>query len=88
MKSKYWFFEKWGITSENSIMNYIKELENRIEKLEHENVETTNTIYELQNSINAVDCRIDIITGEKFVVDNIANYSVDYTEMENDYGTK
>ena len=88
MKGKYWFFEKWGITSENSIMNYIKELENRIEKLEHENVETTNTIYELQNSINAVDCRIDIITGEKFVVDNIANYSVDYTEMENDYGTK
>lgn len=88
MKSKYWFFEKWGITSESSIMDHIKELEDRIEKLEHENVETTNTLYELQNSIDAVDCRIDIITGEKFVVDNITNYSVDYTEIENDYGTK
>jgi len=88
MKSKYWFFEKWGITPENSIMDYIEKLEARIEKLEEENVETTNTLYELQNSIDAVDCRIDIITGEKFVVDNITNYSVDYTEIENDYGTK
>lgn len=88
MKNKYWFFEKWGITSESSIIDHIEKLEKRIEQLEHENIETTNTLYELQNSIDAVDCRIDIITGEKFVVDNITNYSVDYTEMENDYGTK
>ena len=61
MKSKYWFFEKWGITPENSIMDYIEKLEARIEKLEEENVETTNTLYELQNSIEAVDRRVDII---------------------------
>lgn len=88
MKDKYWFFEKWGIEPKNSLLDYVKKLEERIEKLEYENVETTSTLYELQNSIEAVDSRIDIITGEKFVVDNITNYSVDYTEMENDYGTK
>jgi uncharacterized protein YfkK (UPF0435 family) len=36
-----------------------------IKRLEEENVETTNCIYELQNSIEAVDNRIDILFGEK-----------------------
>jgi hypothetical protein len=33
--------------------------------LEEENIETTNCLYELGNSINAVDNRIDILYGEK-----------------------
>jgi peptidoglycan hydrolase CwlO-like protein len=36
-----------------------------IKRLEEENIETTNCIYELQNSIEAVDNRIDILFGEK-----------------------
>jgi hypothetical protein len=39
----------------------IVELEQRIEKLEEENIETTNLLYELGNSISAVDARIDIV---------------------------
>ena len=31
-----------------------------------ENIETTNTLYELMNSIDAVDARIDILTSEKW----------------------
>jgi hypothetical protein len=44
----------------------IVKLENRIMKLEGENAETTNCLYELQNSIEAVDTRIDILSIEAF----------------------
>jgi hypothetical protein len=36
-----------------------------IKKLEEENIETSNLLYELQNSIEAVDNRIDILFGEQ-----------------------
>jgi hypothetical protein len=36
-----------------------------IKRLEEENIETTNCIYEIQNSIEAVDNRIDILYGEQ-----------------------
>jgi hypothetical protein len=36
-----------------------------IKRLEEENIELTNCNYELQNSIEAVDHRIDILFGEK-----------------------
>jgi predicted RNase H-related nuclease YkuK (DUF458 family) len=59
-----WFFSP----SKRPIMCYdvdlydkIVELESRIERLEEENVETTNTLYEVMNSIEAVDTRIDIV---------------------------
>ena len=32
-----------------------------IKRLEEENVETTNTLYEIMHSVDAVDARIDII---------------------------
>lgn len=35
-----------------------------IKRLEEENIETSNCLYELQNSIEAVDHRIDILYGE------------------------
>lgn len=38
-----------------------------IKRLEEENIETTNTLYELMNNIDAVDARIDILTAEKFL---------------------
>jgi hypothetical protein len=52
--------------TEYSILDKIGELELRIEKLEEENIETSNCLYELSNSIDAVDARIDILTLEKW----------------------
>lgn len=39
----------------------IEELEKRIVNLEGENIETTNTLYEIMHSVDAVDARIDIL---------------------------
>jgi septal ring factor EnvC (AmiA/AmiB activator) len=36
-----------------------------IKRLEEENIETTNSLYEVMNSIDAVDHRIDILYGEQ-----------------------
>ena len=49
----------------------IVEMENRIAKLEEENVETSNTLYELINSLDAVDARIDILTLENWTNKNV-----------------
>ena len=64
-------FIKWFITpSQKPIVEdvdlYAKivELENRIANLEEENIETSNSLYELGNSIDAVDTRIDILSIE------------------------
>ena len=66
-------FIKWFITpSQKPIVEdvdlYAKivELENRIANLEEENIETSNCLYELGNSIDAVDVRIDILSVEAF----------------------
>ena len=58
-----WLFEptKKPIVEEIDLYQKIVELEQRIENLEEENIETTNLLYELGNSVNAVDARIDII---------------------------
>lgn len=58
-----WLFEptEKQILEEINLYEKIVELEQRIEKLEEENVETTNLLYELGNSVNAVDARIDIL---------------------------
>lgn len=42
----------------------IANLQKRIEVLEQENIETTNTLYELMHSIEAVDERINILSCE------------------------
>lgn len=44
-----------------SLMDQIQKLNDRIEVLEEENVETTNELYRLQNSL---DARIDILYNE------------------------
>ena len=66
-------FIKWFVTpSQKPIVEdvdlYAKivELENRIANLEEENIETSNSLYELGNSIDAVDTRIDILSLEAF----------------------
>jgi hypothetical protein len=37
-----------------------------IKRLEEDNIETSNVLYELMNSIDAVDNRIDILYGDKY----------------------
>lgn len=54
------------IVEDVDVYSKLIELESRIEKLEEENIETTNTLYEVMNSIDAVDARIDILTAEKW----------------------
>ena len=41
----------------------VKSQQDKIEKLEEENVETTNTLYELMHTIDALDARIDIVAA-------------------------
>ena len=63
MSDKNWLQKKWG-TSEvptDVLFKKIEELEQKIIKLEEENVETTNTLYEIMHSVDAVDARIDIL---------------------------
>lgn len=66
-------FIKWFITpsqkhidEDDGLYTKVIEMEKRISKLEEENIETSNCLYELQNSIEAVDARIDILTIEAF----------------------
>jgi len=63
MSDPNWFQKKWGMPEvpTDILLKKIEELEQRIVKLEEENVETTNCLYENANSISAVDARIDIL---------------------------
>jgi|LauGreDrversion4_2_1035121.scaffolds.fasta_scaffold01111_13 hypothetical protein len=59
-----------------SLQERIEQLEEKylgllmdVKRLEEENIETTNVLYELSNSLDAVDARIDILTAEKWLND-------------------
>jgi len=62
-----WFQKKWGFpnpTPGDAIYQKLEELEDRIKILEEENVETSNLLYEIMNSMEAIDRRIDIVFEE------------------------
>jgi len=63
-----WFFSssQEPIVEDHDVYTKLIELEERIVALEAENVETSNCLYELMNSIDAVDARIDILTLENW----------------------
>ena len=63
-----WFISpsKKPIVETNDVYSKLVELEERIITLEQENIETSNCLYELVNSIDAVDARIDILTLENW----------------------
>lgn len=70
----HWFFSPSDKPiSEQHIDFYTKivNLENKIEKLEEENIETTNVLYELMENIRAVDARIDIFAEYSECVKNV-----------------
>ena len=61
MTDPYWFHKKWGIlqnTPVDDVYERLVELENKVIKLEEENVELTNELYRMENSL---DARIDIL---------------------------
>jgi hypothetical protein len=72
MSDKNWFQKKWGTPEvpTDVLFKKIEELEQRIVKLEEENVETTNVLYEIMHTIDAVDARIDILYEETSTLNN------------------
>ena len=68
-----WFFRpsQKPIVEDVDLYDKIAKLENRIVKLEEENTETSNLLYELMNSLDAVDARIDILTLENWTNKNV-----------------
>ena len=64
MMTSNWFQKKWGLDDPiitDELYQRVVELEEQVRVLKEENIENTNLIYELMNSIEAVDRRIDII---------------------------
>jgi hypothetical protein len=74
MNERNWFQKKWGTLGEvptEVLLKRIKELEERIVNLEGENVETTNTLYEIMHSVDAVDARIDILAEHCGITEDV-----------------
>jgi hypothetical protein len=74
MNERNWFQKKWGTLGEvptEVLLKRIKELEERIVNLEEENIETTNTLYEIMNSVDAVDARIDILAEHCGITEDV-----------------
>jgi len=73
-ENPYWFFEKWGVEPSESLSSRIQDLEEKyasllmdVKRLEEENIETTNTLYEIMNSVEGLDARIDILTLNNWI---------------------
>ena len=67
----YWFFQKWGIKEPlpmDDVYDRLTQLEDRVRVLEEENIGTTNTLYELENSL---DARIDILAEHCRIEPNV-----------------
>lgn len=68
MTDPHWFFKKWGFPEQQSLQEKYEVLEEKynsllldVKRLEEENIETSNVLYELMNSLEAIDRRIDIL---------------------------
>lgn len=80
MSDPNWFQRKWGTPEVPTevLFNKVKELEDKysallldVKRLEEENVETTNTLYEIMHSVEAVDARIDILAEHCRIVEDV-----------------
>ena len=87
MRDPNWFQKKWGMPEvpADTLSRKIEELEHRVDvleqkyqgalidikRLEEENIETTNCLYENANSIDAVDARIDILAEHCGITEDV-----------------
>ena len=79
-----WFQKKWGTIDEvpmDDVYKRLSQLEMKyqdaledIKRLEEENIETTNILYELMENIRALDNRIDILASEPY---NLETFTLD-----------
>ena len=70
-QNPYWFFQKWGIEEQSpleTLVEKVKQLEDKVRVLEEEMVGQSNALYECWNSL---DARIDILTAEKWTKDDV-----------------
>jgi len=60
MMDSGWFQKKWGIekTPSDELFDKLTALEEQVKQLQDENIELTNELYRLENSL---DSRIDIL---------------------------
>lgn len=56
----YWFFKKWGIEPTESLSTRVEQLEEKyacllmdVKRLEEENIELTNALYEAENRLQS-----------------------------------
>ena len=49
-----------------NLLNLIQQLQEKVKYLEQENIETTNVLYELQNHIDMVESKVEIIENKLF----------------------
>lgn len=64
-------YKKWNVDDLvpiEQVMERLDTLENRVKILEEENIELTNELYRLENSL---DARIDILTAEKWLKEDV-----------------
>jgi hypothetical protein len=69
-----WFQKKWGLEDPmliDELYDRIVYLEQRVKVLEEENINTTNSLYEIANSL---DARIDILASEPY---NLERFSLE-----------
>jgi hypothetical protein len=75
-----WFFStnKKQIVENTNIYGKFLELEEKyqgllqdVKRLEEENIETTNTLYEIMHSVDAVDARIDILAEHCGITEDV-----------------
>lgn len=80
MNDPNWFQKKWGTPEvpTDILFRKIEELEGKysallldVKRLEEENIETTNTLYEIMHSVEAVDARIDILAEHRGIVSDV-----------------
>ena len=64
----------------DDLYDRVSELEQKVKMLEEENIETTNELYRMENSLEA---RIDILTSEPY---NIHRFAPNNTTASNNYG--
>jgi len=72
--SEHWFHKKWGLNPNvpmDDVYERLTQLENEVNKLKEENVELTNSLYEVENRLQA---KIDNIHPVTY---NLSNYTLD-----------